>query len=96
MAVDQVLNEARPKIFAYLEPEIDGKFLVGEALTLADLAVASNFLVYHYSGFTIDADRYPKLARFFREIVGMDVFPKALQQEKPFAEQLGLNRSFLN
>jgi glutathione S-transferase len=95
-AVDQVLNEVGPKIFGYLESQIDGKFLVGRSLSLADIAVASNFLVYQYCGFTISADRYPKLARYLREIVGVDLFRKAIELEKPYAEQMGLNRSFLN
>jgi len=93
--VDKVLNEVAPKIFGYLESQIDGKFLVGQTLTLADIAVASNLLVYLYSGFTIDADRYPKLAQYLREIIGLDVFQKALELERPFAEQMALNRGFL-
>lgn len=94
--IDKVLTEVGPKIFGYLESQIDGKFLVGRSLTLADVAVASNLLVYQYCGFTIDADRCPKLIRYFREIIGVDVFQKALALEKPFAEQMGLNRGFLN
>jgi glutathione S-transferase len=93
---DGVLTEVAPKIFGYLESQIDGKFLVGRSLTLADVAVTSNFLVYQYCGFTIDADRCPKLARYVREIIGVDVFQKALAQEKPFVEQMGLNSRFLN
>jgi glutathione S-transferase len=65
-------------------------------LTLADIAVASNFLVYQYCGFTIEAARYPKLARYVRDILGEDVFQRALAQEKPFAEQMGLTSGFLN
>jgi glutathione S-transferase len=94
-AVEKVLNEVRPGIFGYLESQIGGKFLVGQSLTLADIAVASNFLVYQYIGFTIDPGRYPKLARYLREIVGEDVFQRALEQERPFVEQMGLNRGFL-
>jgi glutathione S-transferase len=94
--VDKVLNDVAPKIFGYLETQIDGKFLVGRSLTLADVAVASNFLVYQYCGFTIAADHYPKLARYVREIIGVDAFQKALAQEKPFVAQMGLNSRFLN
>jgi len=94
--IDKVLTEVAPKIFGYLESQIDGKFLVGRSLTLADVAIASNFLVYQYCSFTIDADRYPKLARYLREIIGVEAFQKALAQERPFAEQMGLNSSFLN
>jgi hypothetical protein len=34
--------------------------------------------------------------KYFREIVGLDVFQRALAEEKPFAEQMGLDRSFLS
>jgi glutathione S-transferase len=95
-AVDKVLTEVAPKIFGYLDSQVDGKFLVGRSLTLADIAVTSNFLVYQYCGFSIDADRFPKLERYVREMIGMDVFQKALAQEKPFIEQMGLNSRFLN
>ncbi len=40
-----------------------GKFLVGDAMTLADIAIVSNFIVYQYLGFEIDAGRYSKLSR---------------------------------
>jgi glutathione S-transferase len=94
--VDKVLNEVAPKIFGYLDSQIESKFLVGRSLTLADIAVTSNFLIYQYCGFTIDANRFPKLNRYLPEISGVDVFQKALAQERPFAEQMGLNTGFLN
>ena len=95
-AVDRVLNDVQPKIFTYLESEIDGKFLVGKSLTLADIAVASNLLTYRYIGFPLPADRYPKMSKYLADILGLDVFQKAIAIEKPFVEQMGLDRSFLS
>ncbi len=60
--IDNVLENIQPKIVRYLNSQIDGKFLVGNALTLADIAIVSNFIVYLYMGYTI-AGQYPKLAK---------------------------------
>jgi len=94
--VDGVLKSVLPKILGYLESQIAGKFLVADTLTLADMAIVSNLILYYYLGFKIDAGQYPKLVKYFREIVGLDVFQRALAEEKPFAEQMGLDRSFLD
>jgi glutathione S-transferase len=95
-AIDAVLQDVQPRIFGYLDSQIDGAFLVGASLTLADIAIASNFLVYQYIGFRLDEDRYPRLTRYLRGITGLDVFQRALAQERPFVDQMGLDRSFLN
>jgi glutathione S-transferase len=94
--VDGILTEVTPKIFGYLDRQATGKYLVGDSLSLADLAVASNFIVYQYCNYRVDAGRYPKLTRYLRDIVGIEAFQKALAQEKPFVEQMGLDRSFLS
>jgi glutathione S-transferase len=72
--VYDVLKKVQPKILGYLESQIAGKFLVGNTLTLADIAIVSNFIVYQYMGFRVDPDQYPKLARYLREIAALDVF----------------------
>jgi glutathione S-transferase len=94
--VDNVIENVLPKILGYLNSQIDGKFLVASTLTLADMAIVSNFILFQYLGFKLDAGQYPKLARYLREIVALDVFQRALADEKPFAEQMGLDRSFLD
>jgi glutathione S-transferase len=65
-------------------------------LSLADLAVASNLLTYRYLGCPISPDQYPKLSRYLDNILDLDVFRRATAQEKPFVEQMGLYRGFLN
>lgn len=94
--VYDVLTRMQPGIFGYLEGEISGRFLVGDALTLADIAITSNFILYQYLGFPLDARSYPKLSKYLREMIAIDVFRRALADEQPFAEQMGLDRSFLS
>lgn len=94
--IDTVLGTVQPKIFGYLDSQATGQFLVGDALTIADIGIVSNFIVYQYMGFPVDPDRYPALARYLRGIVGSEAFETALADEKPFVDQMGLDRSFLH
>jgi glutathione S-transferase len=94
--VDHLLSEVQPKIFAYLESRVDGKFLVGSALSLADIAVVSNLINYLYLGLSIDAVKYPKLKRYCETIVRLEPFRQALVREAPAAEQWALSRTFLS
>jgi glutathione S-transferase len=94
--VDDVLSNVAPRVFGYLEGEIGGKFLVGDRLTLADIAIVSNLIVYRYLGFPLDAGRYPKLSKHFYETIAGEAFQRALADEEPFVEQMGLDRSFLS
>jgi glutathione S-transferase len=93
-AVDTILATKRPKIFGYLESQAAGPFLVGSALTLADIAIVSNLINYQYLGFRIDDTSYPNLARYTRSILTQPAVRRALDNEKPFAEKMGLDRSF--
>jgi glutathione S-transferase len=94
--IDDVLNNVQPRIFSYLDSQIGGQFLVGDALTLADIAIVSNFIVYQYMGYRIDAARYPKLVRYLQGIAATDAYRMALEDEKPFVANMGLDRSFLD
>jgi len=94
--VDTLLAEQRPKIFGYLESQMNGKYLVGDALSLADIGVVSNLINYHYLGLGIDRAGYPKLAKYSEGILALDPFRKALAREDANVEQLGLDRKFLS
>jgi glutathione S-transferase len=94
--VENVLNSVQPKILSYLDSQIVGNFLVGDTLTLADIAIVSNFIVYQYIGFSIDTGRYPKLVKYLRDMIALEVFQQAVADERPFVEQMGLSRSFLD
>jgi len=82
--------EVEPQVFGYLESVADGGWLVGGALTLADLAVVSNLINYRYLGFAIDAADYPRLAAYFEGALREPLFAAVLAAEEPFARQMGL------
>jgi glutathione S-transferase len=92
--VDNVLREQRPKIFGYLESQMNGKFLVGSGLSLADIAIVSNLINYHYLGYDIDRAEYPKFAKYAEGILALDPFRKALADEAPVAHRFGLDRKY--
>lgn len=94
--VEGLLNTVQPKIFGYLESQITGKFLVGHALTLADIAIASNLINFQYLGFAINSAVYPRLAQYAAGIAALDVFRSTLANERQFAEQMGLDCKFLS
>jgi glutathione S-transferase len=94
--IDNVLNQVQPKILGYLESQIGGRFLVGTTMTLADIAIVSNFIVYQYIGYKLDAAKYPKLVKYIKDIAATDAYRKALDDEKPFVANMGLDRSFLD
>lgn len=94
--IDTLLSEQRPKIFGYLESQMNGKFLVGSQLSLADIAIVSNLINYHYLGFSVDRDEYPKLKTYAEGILALEPVRKALAGEAPAAEQMGLDRGFLS
>jgi glutathione S-transferase len=94
--VDRILAGATPKYFAYLDSQAGERFLVGDAFSLADIAIASNLVNYLYLGFRIDEAAYPRLARYARETIAMPVFQAALASEEPYAQQMRLHRLLTN
>jgi glutathione S-transferase len=93
--VEDLLANAQPKVFGYLNDEARGTYLVGDRFSIADLAIVSNLINYQYLGYTVDRTRYPNLAALAQRTIARSEFQTALAAEKPFAEQLGLDRAFL-
>ncbi|HTO58223.1 MAG TPA: glutathione S-transferase family protein [Pseudomonadales bacterium] len=63
--VDDILANGMPPVLAYLEsiaPE--SGYFVGNALSIADIAVTTCFLQAQYGDFAVDAKQYPKLGRY--------------------------------
>ena len=94
-AIDTALARVAPEAFGYLEGLVGETFLVGGRLSIADLAVVSNLVTFHYLGHRVDPARHPRLAAYFRRHLASPVVRDALAAEAPFVDNLRLDRTFL-
>ena len=77
--------ELVPKTMDYLERQLDGAhYLVGDAFTLADLAVAGPFVNLHLAGVTFDAARYPRTCAYLARIHARPSFVEAITRDEAF------------
>ena len=80
--VHNTLAEKLPPLLNYLNGEIgDNRYLVNNQLTIADIATVSQFICYHYSGQTLDAQRWPNLARYLAFHFQSPVFASIIKKE---------------
>lgn len=94
-AVATILDDVAPAKLAYLEAALGGDWFAGGQMSIADIAIASNLVNFHYLGYDIDRMRYPKLAAYFRRMLSDKAFGAALELEKAAAESMKLDRGFL-
>ena len=82
---DKAEQEDLPKAFAYLETVVPASgFIVGGALSIADIAVASPCANLAHMGMTPDAKAYPKTAAYVASILARPSFKTLTDAEKSF------------
>ena len=85
VAADTAQATEMPPLLNYLEGVIpDSGFLVGDRLTLADIAVSSPFVNLEHAGVTIDAARHPRLAAYVAAILARPSFAGMVAKERRF------------
>jgi glutathione S-transferase len=72
-----------PPILDYLEKTVpgDGGHLVGDSLTVADIAVASPFANFRHTKTRVDADRYPRTVAFVERILARPSLAPWIERE---------------
>lgn len=81
-------REELPPILAYLEKVVPAEgFLVGDGLTLADLAVASPLANFGHMNVGIDGARFPRTKAFAERILGRPSFAPLLARERAFLQR---------
>ncbi len=72
--VEQALSKELPPLFDYLEKQIAGPFLVGESVSLADIALYCPFVNLKLAGHPLDASRWPKLGAYLTGLLARPAF----------------------
>jgi glutathione S-transferase len=76
--VEKALNEDIPTALDYLESQLPATGYVFGEIGLADISIASFFRNAQYAGFTVDAGRWPTVARFVEHVLAHPVFARLL------------------
>lgn len=75
-AADAAVADELPDVYAYLESQIDGEFLVGDTLTVADISVASMLANMALCGGSPETPKYPKLCAWVTKMHARPSFTK--------------------
>lgn len=89
-AADAAERDELPKILDYIEsvaPE-GNTYLVGDSLSLADLAVCAPFANLTHLKVELDRQRYPKTLAFTRRILSRPSFAPWIARESGFLEKV--------
>ena len=82
--IDKIIAKVQPPIFDYLEAEIGDKtYLVGDAFSIADIAITCQFVQMLYAGEALPATSHPNIARYVEHHMRRDSF-KTLINNDPF------------
>lgn len=85
---DKAEQEELPPILDYLERTIpESGWLVGDGLTLADIAVATAFANLGHLGLAIDSGRYPKVTEFAGRMLARPSFAGWVERETAFLDR---------
>jgi len=78
----KTLTEDLPPVFDYLEAQTGGgEFLLGDALSIADIAVATQFGNLRLAGGKLDAARWPKLADLVDRVLARPSMAACIEEE---------------
>jgi glutathione S-transferase len=85
-AVKQAEVQELPPILEYLENIVpaDGEYLVGDRLTLADIAVANPFANFRHTKTNIDRTRYPRTVAYVERILARPSLAQWVEREAAF------------
>lgn len=83
-AADKVFQQKIAPLLAYMEDRLGAQgYLVGDALSVADISLASALVNARLAGFPPDAHQFPKLTQFLERMHARPSFAACIAEEKP-------------
>lgn len=79
--VNTALNEELPPLLNYLEGQLAGEYFVGDAISIADISVASQLVNLGHAGYAVDAAKWPKLAKWNDGLRARPSFKPLIEEE---------------
>lgn len=87
--VQHALTEKLPPLLDYLEGELGNReYFVGDRLTVADIAMASQFVNLQHGGESVDASRWPKMAAYVERMHQRPAFHHQIEKETGFVRKI--------
>jgi glutathione S-transferase len=80
--VERTLSEEVPRSMEYLEGELPAEGFLFGAIGLADISIAVFFRNAAYAGWSVDARRWPRIARFVGDVLAHPALEKLYAYEK--------------
>jgi glutathione S-transferase len=88
-AIATALAERAPPLYEYLEEQVDGRtFLIGDRLSLADIAVVSQFMNAAFGGESPAAERWPQLARYLGNHLANEPFAGVFAAHRQMVDKM--------
>jgi glutathione S-transferase len=80
--IGKAINEELPPLFDYLESQLSGDWLVGKDFSIADIGVGTQFANMRLAGVSVDAARWPKLARYVARVHERPSFRALIDEDR--------------
>jgi glutathione S-transferase len=82
-AVQKAIDEELPPLFDYLEGQLGPRStIVGDAFSIGDIGVCTQFVQLRHAGVAVDAKRWPKLTRYVAAVHERPSFKSLIAEER--------------
>jgi glutathione S-transferase len=86
--VERQLTLMIPPVFDYLEGEVSEEgWIVGDAFSIADIAIGTAIVQLRHGGESVDAARWPRLAAYAERVLGRQSFAALIAEEEAAIER---------